>query len=96
MAEFTTFGSNVASTGGGVWVKAGIRPVMSIAATGWKGVAVGVASAGTVTRYRVVGTLVGVDASGWFPQAETMMISRQEKFLILERMENCVIITQSK
>lgn len=89
-------GSKVASCGGGVSVKTGVVPGTSLPAIGWKGVAVGVASAGTVTRYRVVGVARGAGAEGWAPQAETVNRSRQARLIIRECIEKCMINTPTK
>ena len=91
-------GSKVASNGGCVSVKAGEgegleTPLMAI---GWKGVAVGVASAGTVTRYRVVGVERDAGAEGWPPQAEIIIRSRQARLIIRERIEGCMMNTAVK
>ena len=69
----TALGSTVAA--GGVSVMTGENPLMPVSSViGWKGVAVGVTSAGTVTRYRVVGVASGAaaGADGCPPQMETM------------------------
>ena len=53
---------------------------------GWKGVAAGVASAGTVTRYRVVGAASGAaaGADGCPPQVETVNRTRHATLTIRE------------
>ena len=84
-------GSKVASNGGGVSVKTGEGTRVTVPAIGWKGVGVGVASAGAVTRYRVVGVAMGAGADGWAPQAETVNRSRQTRLIIRERMGKSVI-----
>lgn len=89
-------GSKVVSGGGGVSVKTGVGMRVSVPAIGWKGVGVGVASAGTVTRYRVVGVAIGIVPSGWLPQADTKIKSRQAKLIIRERIRKSLINTPTK
>jgi hypothetical protein len=70
----TALGSKVASNGSGVAVKTGEGLRVAVLATGWKGVVVGVASGGTVTRYRIVGVLAGSVADGFPKEAEQPII----------------------
>ena len=64
----------VASRGSGVAVNTGEGLRVAVLATGWKGVVVGVASGGTVTRYRIVGVLAGSVADGFPKEAEQPVI----------------------
>jgi hypothetical protein len=69
-------GSKVASNGSGVTIKTGVGLRVAVLATGWKGVVVGVAPGGTVTRYRIVGVLAGSVADGFPKEAEQPVTKR--------------------
>lgn len=94
MLGSNALGSKVASSGSGVSTKAGEESRVSVTAIGWKGVAVGVASAGTVTRYMVVGVARG--AAGWAAQAETIIRSKQPILIIRECIEKSEINIPAK